>query len=806
MRMPARDLLRPVLLLAVAAALLWPGTANAGQRHPSWPTLEKQLAHDKVVPGSALEKLIRENQDVKLLGPGEAPDDGLGYPLWLRVYWRRLHPESVSGAGDATGGYPLILSEIGEWLIHHQDLRPGPRDPDVPPPTNKLAVGTNQRISGSTTLHRSESNIRVNPGNPSYIIAACNNNITSGQQTQMYSSNGGSSWGQTSLPLTGSDSFHSDPAVDWTSDGKAWATTIGVQLDGSGHLVQLQVRAYRSSDSGATWTYDAGPSGTQTSTDKEMLWVDHSASSSYKDYIYSIWDLSGSTPAHVFVSRKNTPSGSWSTPLQVSGAETTGTGVGTDIKTNASGNVFAFWPDTGSRHLYVAKSTNGAGSFGSPATITTTTGSYQIAIPADNARKPVIYITGGAFSNASKDLVYAAWMDLDRTGCTAPGSTVSSTCKTRIWFSRSTNGGTSWSTPVKINDPSSLNDQFSPWLNVDEVTGGLTVAYYDTVNDAGRLKADVWAQYSADDGVTWGSAVKVTTAQSDETVAGADASQYGDYNGLSGISGILFPSWTDRRNGNEEIWSAKLTNPLYQGYHDGANCMTANGWAWDLNSQSDRISVDVYDGSTKLGTATANLYRSDLLAAGIGDGYHAWNYTLPSSVRDGASHTIRVKYANTNTDLSTTPKTVTCTSIFTTQTPATFLAGSNYENSTIFTSSVSGTISALRFYKAPGETGTHVGNLWTDTGTLLASVTFTGETSSGWQIQTLSAPVAIAANTNYRVSYGFNAYLSKTNCGLSPAISNGSLTTAGSSYATPNGSFPNTGSCSNYFADVVFNP
>jgi len=86
------------------------------------------------------------------------------------------------------------------------------------------------------------------------------------------------------------------------------------------------------------------------------------------------------------------------------------------------------------------------------------------------------------------------------------------------------------------------------------------VIYQDTVNDAGRLKADVWMQTSTDDGQTWTNAVRVTSAASDETTAGADPNQYGDYTGLSGFLGTFFPSWTDRRAaGAEEIWTSRLS-------------------------------------------------------------------------------------------------------------------------------------------------------------------------------------------------------------------------------------------------------
>ena len=70
-----------------------------------------------------------------------------------------------------------------------------------------------------------------------------------------------------------------------------------------------------------------------------------------------------------------------------------------------------------------------------------------------------------------------------------------------------------------------------------------------------------------------------------------------------------------------------------------------------------------------------------------------------------------------------------------------------------FQSAVGGYITGLRFYKGPTNSGTHTGSLWTNSGTKLASVAFTGETASGWQQVNLATPVAILANTTYVASY-----------------------------------------------------
>lgn len=544
---------------------------------PKFPPVEEQLKAAHAKPGSALEKLIKENQDFSKLKQKDATDKVV--PPWLKVYWRKGHPEGkYDNDNDPTGGYPHVLKEVLEWMMSHQDLKPGNPEATMAPgvefgdrdeeeeatpgrgPGRVTALaatsGTNVRTSGTQTVSRSESDIRVNYWDPSKIIAGSNNIGGSGMQGMYYSADGGVTWGQTSLSLASGDSFHSDPTVDWNSDGTAWSTTMGIN---AGATV-LKVQSYRSTNGGATWIYDGTVSGSQTNTDKQMQWIDHSATSPYANNNYVIWH----NGAPAFMNRRT--SSGWGTPIQVSGSETTGTAIGSDVKTNASGDVFGFYPDTGSRGIYVVKSTNGGASYTTPVKIINTYDSYDIGVPSFNNRRILIYVSGGAYRNGTTNNVYALWADLSGdTGCTTatnePGSSVTSACKTRVWFSRSTDGGATWSARTKINNQSGLNDQFNPFIAVDETNGNLGAIYYDTVSDAGRKKVDVYYQLSTNGGVSWEPAVKVTTAMTDETIAGADSgNQFGDYNSLSGYGNAFFPSWTDRRNNaKEEIWTAKIT-------------------------------------------------------------------------------------------------------------------------------------------------------------------------------------------------------------------------------------------------------
>jgi hypothetical protein len=412
---------------------------------------------------------------------------------------------------------------------------------------------TNVRLSGSQTSARSESDVRYNPQNVLQLIAA-SNNLSFNPQAQFYSNDGGATWSQTNLPSVTGDSNQSDPCVDWTGDGNAWALTVGV---GSSNIV----RCFKSTDAGATWTHDSDVSGTQNNVDKPNLWVDHSPTSPHTDNMYALWWNNGPT----YVARRAGTSGSWQTPVQVSGSETTGGSDGGDIKTNSFGDVFAFWPSESDLKLFVAKSTDGGATFGTPVKIADTFSDFLFHVPSDEpSRGTLLYITAGAYRTATVDMVYAVWMDLaGGSGCNAtsnmPGTDVTSKCKTRIWFSRSTDGGATWSSPIKINDQDSLNDQFFPRLAVDPGTGAMMVVYYDTINDSARLKTDLWMQTSLDNGATWSGASQVTTAATDETASGYNTYQYGDYIGLTCQDGNFFASWTDRRGGSyEEIWGAAL--------------------------------------------------------------------------------------------------------------------------------------------------------------------------------------------------------------------------------------------------------
>ena len=128
---------------------------------------------------------------------------------------------------------------------------------------------------------------------------------------------------------------------------------------------------------------------------------------------------------------------------------------------------------------------------------------------------------------------------------------------------------------------------------------------------------------------------------------------------------------------------------------------------------------------------------------------------------------------------------------------------------------IDGFVTGLRFYKSATNLGPHVGSLWTGTGTLLTSVTFTGGTTSGWQQVMLPTPVPVLANTTYVASYHtpsghYSVTQSQFALGgvdAAPLHALGNAVSGGNGVfresATP--IFPNQSfASSNYWVDLVF--
>ena len=55
-----------------------------------------------------------------------------------------------------------------------------------------------------------------------------------------------------------------------------------------------------------------------------------------------------------------------------------------------------------------------------------------------------------------------------------------------------------------------------------------------------------------------------------------------------------------------------------------------DGWCWDPDAARNTITVDLYCEGVLLGSKKASQFRQDLVYAGIGDGYQAFNFLIKS--------------------------------------------------------------------------------------------------------------------------------------------------------------------------------
>jgi hypothetical protein len=208
-------------------------------------------------------------------------------------------------------------------------------------------------------------------------------------------------------------------------------------------------------------------------------------------------------------------------------------------------------------------------------------------------------------------------------------------------------------------------------------------------------------------------------------------------------------------------------------------------------------------------------------------GRGSWSYTWTPTATGSA--TILARAVDDSGNIQSTPasRSVTVTQVVCPcsawPASATPVSASNADTAVVnlgvkFRTTQNGLITGIRFYKGAGNTGTHVGALWSSSGTLLASAPFVNETATGWQQVNFLVPVLVTANTVYVASYrapnggyaGDNGYFATSGVDNGPihllangeSGGNGVYTYGGTSVQFPSSSYQ----ASNYWVDVVFTP
>ncbi len=295
-------------------------------------------------------------------------------------------------------------------------------------------------------------------------------------------------------------------------------------------------------------------------------------------------------------------------------------------------------------------------------------------------------------------------------------------------------------------------------------------------------------------------------------------------------------TWTSSKTSVATVSAAGLATALSAGTTTVSAMSASITGSTVLTVQPAPLSIT----TASLPNGTANAPYSATLAASGGTTPYAWTVAsgaLPTGLtlnsNSGAiagtptatgTFTFTAQVTDSATPAQTATKSfiITVPSLTVTIWPSTTVPGlvddgpdSAVELGVKFRSDAAGNIAGIRFYKASANTGTHVGNLWSSTGTRLASATFTNESASGWQQVSLTSPVAIIANTVYVASYHANNghYSADLNYFASKGVDNPPLHALANGVSGGDGvyaygassAFPSqTWNSANYWVDVVF--
>jgi methionine-rich copper-binding protein CopC len=272
--------------------------------------------------------------------------------------------------------------------------------------------------------------------------------------------------------------------------------------------------------------------------------------------------------------------------------------------------------------------------------------------------------------------------------------------------------------------------------------------------------------------------------------------------------------WQSGANGDSTPPAVTATTPVAGGVNVSATAPVTMTFSEAIDLATAQFSLADSGGAKVTGTLTQSLDKKTVF------------WTPAARLSAGMGYTASIKIADINGNQMPTPTTWSFTATTTQTCPCTLFSAAsvptvtstndsgNYELGVRFATATNGTVSGVTFYKGAGNTGTHTGSLWTSTGALLATGTFTGETASGWQTLVFATPVAVTAGQTYVASYTATAghYSSDNGYFQRTAATSSPLTAPATGPGSPNGvykvgpGFPNaTYQGGNYWVDAIFN-
>ena len=470
-----------------------------------------------------------------------------------------------------------------------------PDDPYLASPRSSMEKGPAYRISNSTYFTvqvnvdgdgndiigdaGNETSIAVDPTNPDRMVIGwrqfdtVNSNFR--QAGYGYSTDGGLTW--TFPGVLNPGVFRSDPVLDFDAAGNFYYNS----LQGT-----FECDVYKIDDGGVEWNSPIPANG----GDKQWMRVDRTEGIGAGN-IYSNWNLSFTTCAWDFT-RSIDGGDSFEECVLVDGAPRWGT-----IAVDADGTLYTC--GASGPNLLVIKSTT----------------AKDPSIPVSFDSVTTVDLDGNLATGGinPQGLLGQMWIDVDISGGAGHGNVYvlasvnrdSNSDVADIMFAKSTDGGETFSSPLRINtDEGTGNIQ---WFGTMAVApnGRIDVVWLDTRDATDNLLHDsvLYYSFSENQGETWSSNEAISIAFNPH-LGYPQQNKMGDYYDMVSDNDGAHLAWANTINGGQDVYYTHITPELLAVNNIVSSITEAISYPNPFNeettiafsiSESEKVIIEVFD-------------------------------------------------------------------------------------------------------------------------------------------------------------------------------------------------------------------
>jgi hypothetical protein len=476
---------------------------------------------------SAVTSLGQDGERASLIEHRERPDDLPGHPAMPVPGARRAAPVTLGPFTSIQVNIDGLGANIPGDAANEPSIAVDPTNPNV------MAIGWRQFDTVS-------SNFR--------------------QAGWAYSTDGGRTW--TFPGVLDPGVFRSDPVLGFDAAGNFYYNSL--QVVGSS---TFNCDVFTSLTGGASW----GPAVFAYGGDKAWMTVDRSGGVG-DGHLYCAWSTASNSYAPNTFTRSTDGAQTFSYPSLIPLTPIWGT-----LDVGPDGTLYVAGVDPGDWFQFlVAKSTTVKDSTAAP------TFAFTAPVNLNGA------IDFGAGPNPG-GLLGQAWVGVDHSAGPTAGY-VYLACSVDpigpdpldVYFARSTDGGLGWSTPLRINDDSTINGAWQ-WFGTMDVApnGRIDVIWNDTRNGI-FTESELYYAYSMDGGVTWSLNEKLSPAW-DSHVGWPNQNKIGDYYDMVSDRVGAHVAWAATFNGEQDVYYLRIGDYDCNANGVGDSLDIANATSFDNN-------------------------------------------------------------------------------------------------------------------------------------------------------------------------------------------------------------------------------